>query len=104
MRDPRVLHHTNDYRVQNFPLDPRVDGRPRREGGKFKPKVYAPGEDISHTLSRRAFKATYAPGFDGNSVIEQPPFNMAGTGNRRIYHDHIDDEYSSKKVDGIPFV
>jgi hypothetical protein len=80
----RILWQTKDYTIQNFPLEPRTNGLPRREGGKFRPKVYSPDEDRSHVLSPLEFRAQYAPSFESGSVVEEGPVNRCGTGHRKV--------------------
>jgi hypothetical protein len=80
----RILWRTKDHTIQNFPLEPRENGLPRREGGRFRPTRYAPDEDLSHALSPQEFREQYAPSFETASVIEEVPVNTCGTGNRKI--------------------
>ena len=80
----RILWQTRDHTVQNFPLEPSKNGLPRREGGKFRPTLYSPGEDRSHCLSPQEYRAEYAPSFESGSVIDQSPINRCGTGNRKV--------------------
>lgn len=81
----KILWKTKDYTIQNFPLKPRANGLPRREGGKFRPKMYIPDEDQSHVLSPGEFRAQYAPTFESNeSVIPEGAVNECGTGNRKV--------------------
>jgi hypothetical protein len=80
----RTLWQTKDYTVQNFPLEPRENGLPRREGGRFRPTRYAPDEDLSHALSPHEFREQYAASFETASVIEEVLVNTCGTGNRKV--------------------
>jgi hypothetical protein len=80
----KVLWQNKDYTVQNFPLEPRANGLPRREGGKFRPLMYGSDEDTSHFLSVEEYRERYAPTFKSGAAVEQDPSNKCGTGNRRI--------------------
>jgi hypothetical protein len=80
----RILWQTKDHTIQNFPLEPRTNGLPRREGGKVRPKVYSPDEDRSHFLSPLEFGAQYAASFESGSVVEEGPVNQCGTGHRKV--------------------
>jgi len=78
------MWQTKDYIVQNFPPEPRADGLPHREGGRFVPRKYTSNEDLSHALSPDEYRRQYAQSFESGSVVEQMPLNKIGTGNRRI--------------------
>ena len=80
----RILWQTKDHTIQNFPLEPRENGLPRREGGKFRPTRYTPDEDFSHFLSPQEFREQYAPSFESASVVDEVPVNKCGTGNRKV--------------------
>lgn len=90
----RILWQSKDYTIQNFPLEPRANGLPRREGGKFRPKVYSPDEDRSHVLSPLEFRAQYAPSFESGSVVEDGPVNKCGTGHRKV-HNNSENSHSN---------
>jgi hypothetical protein len=78
------MWQTKDYIVQNFPPEPRPDGLPLREGGRFVPRKYTSNEDFSHALSPQQYRQQYAQSFESGSVVEQMPLNKIGTGHRRI--------------------
>lgn len=84
------MWETKDYIVQNYPPEPRADGHPLREGGRFVPRMYTSNEDLSHVLSPDEYRRQYAQSFESGSVVEQMPLNKIGTGNRRIDISAID--------------
>jgi hypothetical protein len=96
----RILWQTKDYTIQNYPLEPRENGLPRREGGKFRPTRYTPNEDLSHALSPQEFREQYATSFETASVIEDVPVNTCGTGNRKVENSESNG-YSGKEVKRI---
>jgi len=101
------MWQTKDYIVQNFPPEPRANGLPHREGGRFVPRMYTSNEDLSHVLSPEEYRQQYAQSFESGSVVEQVPLNKIGTGNRRIDISAIDNQggngssKAEKKEDGI---
>ena len=89
------MWQTKDYVVQNFPPEPRADGLPLREGGRFVPRKYTSNEDFSHALSPEQYRQQYAQSFESGSVVEQLPLNRIGTGHRRIDISAVDDNGGS---------
>ena len=96
-----ILWQTKDHTIQNFPLEPRENGLPRREGGRFRPTKYAPDDDLSHVLSPQEFREQYAPSFETASVIEEIPVNKCGTGNRKVENNDKDEGRSETEGKGI---
>jgi hypothetical protein len=82
--EAQILWQSEEYNVQNFPLPPRENGLPRRQGGRFRPRMYTSNEDLSHVISPDEFRREYAPSFQSGSFVEQYPVNRIGTGHRRV--------------------
>jgi hypothetical protein len=98
-RDPKIISVTEEYTVLNYPPTPRMNGRPYREGGKFMPRMYDPGESMAHALSPEEFRKEFGTASECGSVIEQGPVGKFGTGNRREYRKYSD----HGKDDGMDF-
>ena len=78
-----ILYKTDGFQIQNFPLPPQKNGRPRREGGK-KSLTRFDEQDLSDLIPAGQFRAEYGPDFRSSSTINLAPVNKIGTGNRRV--------------------